>query len=224
MDKELKQRMDKANEQMVVEASQEPAEGPQTSQPIDYYQAQQNSAYEASQSPTVHGSPAGLTKIVEKMVEDFKQSNYVADKDRYDYLTNNDARGPAETFRQNYLVSKFFPLVESIVENYSVDSLLNNPKALAELDSVAITPNGSGDGFTKGYIQQMHKGQLNNSPSQSDIEVKWQLMKARKMADDGDIRGGVSLAKRLKQKVDQGELSASEKDYETLMRASAYGN
>ena len=42
------------------------------------------------------------------------------------------------------------------------------------------------------------------------------------MADNDDIRGSVTEAKRLKEKVDNGELSASSDDYNLLLQVSSY--
>ena len=221
MDNELKKKVDKANEEMVVEAPQKAVEEPGTLKLVDYYQAMRNAAYTASQSPTVHGTPAALPIIVDKMVESFKQTDYNVNRNQYDHLIEYDAKSTAENLRQGYLVNEFFPLVESIVENYGVDALLNSPKALAKLDEVAITPNGSGGGFTKGYLKQMHKGQT-ATPSKSDVEIAYGIAKAKQMAGDGNIRGGVGAVKKLKEKVDKGELSASDSDYEILSRISSY--
>lgn len=219
----MEDKIDKqlAKELKALEASQEPVEGPQSHQPIDYYQAQQNSAYTASQSPTQYGSPAGMVQVVDKMVDDFKQTDYNINRNQYDHLREYEATDQAERLRQGYMTNEFLPLVESLVENYSVDALLNSPKALAKLDGVAITPNGAGDGFTKAYLSQMHKGQ-ETVPSQSDAEVSLGVLKAQQMANNGDIRGGVGLAKQLKDKIDRGELSASEDDYATLARGASY--
>lgn len=224
MDKELEKRIAQVNEEALAESSQEPAEGQEQVRPRDYYQMQQNAAYTASQKPTVYGSPAQMVTIVKQMVEDFKQTDYNINRNQYNHLQEYEAYDTAENLRQGYLVNEFFPLVESLVEIYGTDALLNSPRALATLDEVAITPNGAGDGFTKGYLMQMHKGQQAQAPSESDIEVAYGVEKAQRLADQGNVRGGVNLAKQLKDRVDKGELSASDKDYKILAKGAAYGN
>ena len=209
-----------AKDLKALEATQEPVEDQEQAKPIDYYQAMRNDAYEASQSPTVHGSPAQLPIIVDKMVEDFKQTDYNVNRNQYDHLREYEANDEAERLRQNYLVTEFLPLVESVVEIYGPSALLNSQKALDKLDEVALTPNGSGHGFTEGYLMQMHKGQTPRG-SRSDIEVSYGLAKAQDMANDGDIRGGIGLAKNLVERINRGELSASEEDYETLLRGAS---
>lgn len=200
----------------------EPTEAPSQAQPVDYYQAQQNAAYEASQKPKTYGSPAQISQVVDEMVDDFKQEYYNVNKNAYDHYLDANAPDQAEYMRQDYMVKNALPLVESLVETYGVDAILNNKDALRKLDEVMITGNGSGDGFTKGYLKQMHGNQSSGSPSESDMEITYGLQKVRNMADSDDIRGSVNEAQRLKEKVDNGELSASENDYRMLLQVSSY--
>lgn len=200
----------------------EPAEAPSQTQPVDYYQMQQNAAYEASQKPTAYGSPAQVGKIVDKMVDDFKQEYYNVNKNAYDHYLDAEAKDKAEYLRQDYMTKSFLPLVEAIVELYGPDAILNDKGTLSKLDEVAISPNGSGEGFTKGYIKQMHSAQLGSQDSRSDMEITYGISRIKQMADSDDIRGSVNEAQRLKDKVDNGELSANENDYKTLLRVASY--
>ena len=68
----------------------------------------------------------------------------------------------------------------------------------------------------------MHKQQIGTQGSGSDMEVVYGLSRVKQMADNDDIRGSVSEAKRLKDKVDRGELSASDDDYSLLLQVSSY--
>lgn len=211
-----------AEELKALEASQEPVEGHQPHQPMDYYQMQRNAAHTASQRPTIHGSPAQIYPLVKELVEDFKQTDYNVSQNQYSHLLEYDARDQAEYLRQSYMTCSALPLVESLVENYGVDALLNNRKVLDLLDGVMITPNGAGNGFTEAYLRQMHKGQTPPTSSQSDAEVKYQLVKAEKMADEGDVRAGVGIAKSLLEKINKGELSASDEDYQIILKGASY--
>ena len=200
----------------------EPLEASSQAQPIDLYQAQRNAAYTASQKVTAYGSPAQIGRIVNDIVNDFKQAYYNVSINQYNHLKDVDAKDQAEYMRQDYMVKNALPLVESLVETYGVDAILNNKDALSKLDEVMITGNGSGDGFTAGYLKQMHNQQMGGQPSPSDMEVTRALSKIRAMADSDDIRGSVTEAKRIKEKVDKGELSANEIDYQTLLRVASY--
>lgn len=222
MDKEFEKRIDQVNDQMLSEGSSEPAEAPSQAKPIDYYQAQRNAAYEASQKVTAYGSPAQIGRIVGDMIKEFRQERYNVAMERYKHLIDANAKDQAEYMRQDYMVKNALPLVESLVETYGVDAILNNKDALSKMDEVMITGNGSGDGFTAAYLKQMHKQQMGGQPSQSDMEVTRALSKIRAMADSDDIRGSVTEAKRIKEKVDNGALSASEDDYSLLLQVSSY--
>lgn len=202
--------------------AQEAQEGPSVPQPIDLYQAQRNAAYEASQKATAYGSPAQIGQIVDNIVDDFKQARYNVSINQYNHLKDANASDQAEYMRQDYMVKNALPLVESLVETYGVDAILNNKDALSKLDEVMITGNGSGDGFTAAYLKQMHKQQIGGQPSQSDVEVTNALRKIRAMADNDDIRGSVTEAKRIKEKVDNGQLSANSDDYNLLLQVSSY--
>ena len=149
----------------------EPAEQPQPAEPVDYYQMQENAAYEASQKPTAYGSPAQIGKVVDQMVDDFKQTRYNVSINQYNHLKDANASDQAEYMRQDYMTKNALPLVESLVEVFGVDALLNNKGALSKLDEVMITNNGAGDGFTKGYLEQMHKQQIGTQGSDSDMAI-----------------------------------------------------
>ena len=222
MDKDFEKRIDEVNDMMLSETSPEAAEGPSQAQPVDYYQMQRNAAYEASQKATAYGSPAQIGRIVNDIVNDFKQAWYNVSINQYNHLKDVNAPDQAEYMRQDYMVKNALPLVESLVEAYGVDAILNNKDALKKLDEVMITGNGSGDGFTAAYLKQMHKQQMGGQPSPSDMEVTNALRKIRAMADSDDIRGSVTEAKRIKDKVDNGQLSANENDYRMLLQVASY--
>lgn len=222
MDKEIEKRIDAANNQMLSDDAPEAPGEASGAQPIDYYQAQRNAAYNASQKATAYGSPAEVSRIVDNLVEDFKQSRYNVSINQYNHLKDVNAPDLAEYARQDYMTKNALPLVESLVEAYGVDAILNNKDALSKLDEVMITGNGSGDGFTAAYLKQMHSQQMGEQPSSSDMEVTNSLRKIRAMADNDDIRGSVGEAKRIKEKVDNGELSANADDYNLLLRVSSY--
>lgn len=202
--------------------AQEAQEGPSAPQPIDLYQMQRNAAYEASQKATAYGSPAQIGRIVDDMVEQFKAERYNVAKNQYDHLMDAGSKDNAEYMRQDYMTKNALPLIESLVETYGVDAILNNKQALSKLDEVMITGNGSGDGFTEGYLKQMHQQQIGGQPSSSDIEVTYAISRIKQMADSDDIRGSVTEAKRIKERVDKGELSANSDDYNLLLQVASY--
>lgn len=219
---EIDKRLKEAFNTNGIIPAPEPPEGGSQAQPIDLYQAQRNAAYTASQKATAYGSPAQIGRIVNDIVNDFKQAHYNVSINQYNHLKDANAPDQVEYMRQDYMVKNALPLIESLVETYGVDAILNNKDALKKLDEVMITGNGPGDGFTAAYLKQMHEQQMGGQPSQSDMEVTNALRKIRSMADSDDIRGSVTEAKRIKEKVDNGSLSANEDDYNLLLQVSSY--
>ena len=68
----------------------------------------------------------------------------------------------------------------------------------------------------------MHDQQRGTQGSTSDMEVTYGLQKVKNMANNNDIRGSVNEAQRLKDKIDNGELSASDEDYQMVLQVSSY--
>jgi len=221
---DLKSKIRKATDEFfdANDTASEPVEAPQEAQPVDYYQMSQNDIYEASQKPTAFGSPAQITKIVDGMVDDTAERFYNAYNDQYQHFMDTNDSADAKRVAQEYMMNHALPMVESLVAEYGADALLNNNKALAKLDSIMLTGNGAGDGYTKGFIKQMHYQTTGTQGTNSDAELSRGLQRAMSMADSGNIRGGVGLARALKEKVDNGELSASGDDYAMLLQAVSY--
>lgn len=226
---DLQARINKANNSMVTGddpvgapsiAPQEAPEQPQMPQAHDYYQMQQNAAYEASQRPTAYGSPAEMGQVIDDMVTNTAEKYYNAYKNQYEHLIDANDYNGAKQMANEYMMYHGLPLVASLVEMYGADALINSRDALSKLDSIMLTGNGEGDGYTKAFLKQMYSQTLGTNGSTSDIEVTRGLQKAMGIADQGDIRSAVGLAKSLKEKIDRGELSASPEDYSMLVQAT----
>ena len=226
---DLQARINKANNSMVTGddpvgapsiAPQEAPEQPQMPQAHDYYQMQQNAAYEASQHPTVYGSPAEMGQVIDDMVTNTAEKYYNAYKNQYEHLIDANDYNGAKQMANEYMMYHALPMIASLVEMYGADALMNSKGALDKLDSVMLTGNGEGDGYTRSFLKQMYSQNLGTNSSSSDIEVRRGIQKASGVADQGDIRSAVGLAKSLKERVDNGELSASPEDYSLLVKAT----
>lgn len=226
---DLQERINKANNQMLtgddpVGAPAQPSPQPQPEapvpQPTDYYQMQANAAQEASQRPTAYGSPAEMGQVVDNIVKESSEKYYNAYKHQYDHLVDANDMNGAKQMANEYMMYHALPVIASLVETYGVDALMNNKSALEKLDSIMLTGNGDGDGYTKAYLKQMYSQTLGTNESKSDIEVTRGLQKATGIANQGDIRSAVGIAKTLKEKIDRGELSASPEDYSRLVQAT----
>ena len=185
----------------------------------DYYQMKANDAQEASKKASSYGSPAEVNQVVDNMVSETAEKYFNAYNNQYQHLLDaNDPNGAQRT-ADEYMMQYALPMVASLVEMYGVDSILNNKKALSKLDKVMLTGNGEGEGYTRAYLKQMYNQAMGAQGSFSDAEVVRGIQQATGIADRGDIRGAIGIAKSLKEKIDNGELSASESDYNTLITA-----
>ena len=201
-------------------AAQEVPEQPPAPQASDYYQMQTNAAYEASKHPTAYGSPAEMKQVVKELVDNTSEKYYNAYKHQYDHLVDANDMNSAKQMANEYMMYHALPVIASLVETYGADAVINSPDTLEQLDSIMLTGNGAGDGYTKAYIKQMYSQNLGTNKSTSDIEVIRGLQRATGIANQGDIRSAVGMAKALKEKIDRGELSASSEDYSKLIQAT----
>ena len=226
---DLQERINKANNQMLtgddpVGAPAQPTLQPQPEssvpQPTDYYQMQANAAQEASKRPTAYGSPAEMKQVVKELTTNASEKYYNAYKHQYDHLIDANNINGAKQMANEYMMYHALPIIASLVETYGADAIINSPDTLEQLDSIMLTGNGSGDGYTRAYIKQMYSQNLGTNSSKSDIEVARGLQKATGIASQGDIRSAVGIAKTLKEKIDRGELSASPEDYSKLIQAT----
>lgn len=200
--------------------SPEPAQGGAGGEAVDFYQQKQESSYRASQKPKTHGSPKQLGMIVSKMVKsctrDFREARSQFDSVS---MTNPDE---AENIKMSYMEQKYLPLVESLASEYGTDALINSERALDELDSLALTANGYGKGYTKAYLKAIRNEGTMGKGSSTDAEVSNKIAHIERMAGKDDIRGAVSLAKRTLSKINEGSLSASDEDVQFLNRVANY--
>lgn len=186
----------------------------------DYYQIQTNADKMASQRPTTYGSPAEVNQVVDDMVKETTEKYYNAYRNQYDHLIDaNDPNGAKRTANE-YMMQFALPMVASLVEMYGPEAILNNKNVISKLDNIMLTGNGSGDGYTRSYIKQMYTQSMGKQGSSSDAEVIRGIQQATSIADQGDVRGAVGLARSLKSRIDNGELSANAEDYNTLLRAA----
>lgn len=226
---DLQERINKANNQMLTgddpvgapaQTPPEPQPEAPMPQPTDYYQMQANAAQQASQSPTAYGSPAEMGQVVDSMVKEASEKYYNAYKHQYDHLVDTNDMNGAKQLANEYMMHHALPIIASLVEMYGADALVNNKGALEKLDTIMLTGNGAGDGYTKAFLKKMYSQILGTRSSSSDAEVVRGLQKATGIAEQGDIRSAVGIAKGLKEKIDRGELSASPEDYSTLIRVT----
>lgn len=129
----------------------------------------------------------------------------------------------AEIVKQQYMEEKFLPAVEAIISYTSPEELLNCKEALRALDSMALGV-GSMSGYTAAYVRQAYGDVLGQNRGMSDPTVRSEMRRIRALVDDDQIRAAIGMAKKLKQKIDNGEHIAEPEDYAVLGRIVAYAN
>lgn len=198
-----KEMFDEANSMSSSEAVQ-PAPTPAEA---DIYTMRSRARQNASQKPTQRGSSVAMNTYVEDLVNNAK-AQY------------NRAKDAGET--EGYNEQVVLPIIEAVVSEYGPDELLNSKKSVDLIDSIILTDNGKGTGYTKSYVKQMYK----NAPTErrgggnDDSEVSSGVRRINALLDDNQIRSGKQLAEKLKKKIDNGELSASEDSYELINRVA----
>lgn len=135
--------------------------------------------------------------------------------------------GRAELAAKQYMEDRFLPAVEAIIRFSSPDELLNCKEALRELDKYAMGT-GSMSGYTASYVRSAYGDllgkDLDGRFDKSDPAISQMVMRVRILADKGDIRNAIGVAKQAKKQVDDGKNMASEDDYELISRVVAYAN
>ena len=144
-------------------------------------------------------------------------------KDDISALKSQGERGRAEVRRNQYMAEDFMPAVEIVVNSTSPDEVLNSKRALDMLDKYAlVVPGGSGKGYTATYIRQAYGNQLGQQKGRSDASVRSDVMRINAMLDIGDTRTAVSIANKLKERIDRGEAMADDVDYELIGRVVSF--
>lgn len=142
-------------------------------------------------------------------------------KEDIETLKEQGERGRAEIVRQQYMNEYFLPAVEFVVNSASPDEVLNSKKVLDELDEYVLLE-GSGKGYTATYIRQAYGNQLGQQEGRSDATVKSEVRQINSLLDNGQIRAAVSVANKIKEKIDKGNAMSDDVDYELISRIVSF--
>lgn len=193
----------------------------ETTETVDIYQRDVNNLREESKKFRPRGASTIVTLATHDVIDDGLAHAYKRAKDDSELLRKNGERDRAEMRRQQYMQEYFLPAVEIVANSSSPDELLNNQKALDELDKFALLA-GSGKGYTASYIRQAYGNQLGQKQGVSDAYVTSQVRQLNSLLDDGEIRVAVGLARGLREQIDAGERMASDEDYELINKIVTY--
>lgn len=213
---EVQTKLAEFTKELRDEASREPE-----AQPIDVYQAIKNDRYEKSKKAKSYGSPASLKQVAEAMVDDLS-IEYNFTLNQYNHMMEYNMPDSAKAMMDSYMENDFLPVVMGLVDQYGADAVLMNQQVITMLDEKALTGNGDGTGYTAAFIKTFAPEAQGVVASGTDAALAAEIDKLRGMADEGWERGAASLAKRLKEQVDNGMYSASQNDYAILARVSSY--
>ena len=197
----------------------------QTATPVDVYQQGQDRLRDVSRKSYPRGSSKAVDMSVYAVIDGVGAEGlakaYKRAQDDIDVLKDQGERGRAQIRRQQYMQEDFLPAVEIVVNSTSPDEVLANKRALNELDKYALLE-GSGKGYTATYIRQAYGNQLGQKEGRSDASVRSEVMRINSMLDNGQVRTAVSIANRIKDKIDRGENQADEVDYELISRVVSF--
>ena len=196
-----------------------------TSEPVDIYQRNKDRIYDVNQKSFPKGSSAAVNMsayaVIDGVGAEGLAKAYNKAKADSEALKERGERGRAELIRQQYMNENFLPAVEIVVNSTSPDEVLNSKQALRELDKYVLLE-GSGKGYTASYIRQAYGDQLGQKEGRSDASVRSEVMRINALLDDGQVRTAVSVANKLKKKIDEGLAQADDADYDLIGRVVAY--
>lgn len=228
-EEELDARIDEANDAFI---SDEEDVG-ETAGFVDLYQQDASKMRDESRRRRPRGSsPVVLATTKAAISGDGVPANGLAQsferaKEAVIALKVKGEPGRAKLAAKQYMEERFLPAIETIIRFSSPDELLNCKDALRELDKYALGV-GSMSGYTAAYVRSAYGDllgkDLDGRFDKSDPAITDMVMRVRVLADKGDIRNAIGVAKQAKKQVDDGENMASEYDYELISRVVAYAN
>lgn len=187
---------------------------------VDFYQANKLVEEKESKRSYPRGARTQVLATVEDVVNgvgtDSLGQAYERAKDNADALNKMGDHERAQIVKDQYMENKFLPAVEVVVNFTSPDELLNCPKGLKTLDKYALGV-GSMTGYTAAYVREAYGEALGQVQAASSPEVNDAVTKINGFLDTDQMVLARSLAKRTKEKVDDGKAIASEADYDFLL-------
>lgn len=188
--------------------------------PVDILQAQRDINREYKNKSFPRGSRtqvlATIRDVINGVGTDSLAQSYKRAKDDSDAVDKMGDHRRAQIIKNQYMEDIFLPAIEVIVNFTSPDELLNCKQGLDELDKYALGL-GPMSGYTAAYIREAYANSLGQVNSMSSPEVTDAVMRLNGFLDTDQMVLARSLAKRIKDKVDEGKTIASEDDYDFLL-------
>ena len=193
--------------------------------PLDIYQRSQDRIRDVNSKKFPNGSSRAVEMATNAVIDGHGGSGlacaYHKAKDDIEMLKAKGERGRAEWARQQYMTEHFLPAVEVVINSTSPDEVLNSKNALKKLDEY-VALEGAGKGYTASYIRQAYGNQLGAREGRSDPSVRSDVMRINRLLDEGEIRTAFGIAKKLKEKIDDGDAMADDVDYSLIGRIVSF--
>lgn len=200
---------------------------------VDMYQRDVNEMRSESKKARPHGSSPIVVAATKAAIsgDGVPASGlayaYKRAKEDRDELKAKGEPGRADIVVRQYMEEHFMPAVETIIRFSSPDELLNCKPALSVLDKLALGT-GSMVGYTASYVRSAYNDLLGKDLSgrfgNSDQAVVTAVNRVKALSDNGEVRKAIGVAKQIKKQIDDGEVMASDDDYDIIGRVVAYAN
>lgn len=187
-------------------------------QPVDVYNEQQIKQRDSRSKRERHGSDPIVNIIVDGVLQ-IIIPHYRQTKGMMKHLQKTGQKDKAEAVRAQYMTDYYLPGVEAVIAQSSPDDLLNNEKAMQDLEQYSLSLGGAG-GYLKGYLMNAYGGMFGKMQTESDAMVANTMRQLIRLGAEGDTRSAISLAKRMQKEIDAGRNVASEADYETILKVA----
>ena len=213
---DLDKRIAEANEEFISEEVETPS-------PIDVLQTQRDIGRDYSVKQFPRGSREQVLATVKDVINgvgtDSLAQAYERAKADIDAVNQMGDHRRAQILTNQYMEEHFLPAVEVVVNFTSPDELLNCKKGLELLDKYALGL-GSMSGYTSAYVREAYANALGQVDSASSPEIADAVMRINGFLDTDQMVLARSLAKRMKGKIDEGKVIASEPDYNLILNVA----
>lgn len=196
----------------------EPDDQQPVAQPIDVYQNKRNNRYENSWKAESYGAPTTLNVVAQQMADNVEPIYNLA-TNQFNHLQEYGMQEDAQAMADDYMENDFIPMVMGFVDQYGADAILKNQRALEVLDSKALTGNGDGTGYTAAFIKAMAPEVQGTVASVTDASLEQDINRMKELANSSP-KAAISLAKRLKDQIDNGMVAAGADDYRLIARVA----
>ena len=210
---DLDKRIAEANDEFISEEEE-------TLPPVDILQAQRDIERDYAQKQFPRGSRAQVLATVQDVINgvgtDSLGQAYQRAKENAEAVDKMGDHTRAQIIKNQYMEEHFLPAVEVVVNFTSPDELLNCKQGLSTLDKYALGL-GSMSGYTASYVREAYGNALGQVQPMSSPEVSDSVYRINGFLDTDQMVLAKSVAKRIKEKVDDGKVIASPDDYDFLL-------